>query len=234
MSGETIAFIFARGGSSMAGKNLRPLLGRSLLARAVSTAKAVGRIDRVVVSTDDAAIAQAAQDAGAEVPFRRPAELATDDAPEWLAWRHAIQWARSGGANFTRFVSVPTTAPLREPGDIARCLDAFETRLWDVVLTVRPAERSPYFNMVRLDSAGAAHLATKPDRPIAGRQGAPVLYDVTTVAYVAAPEFVMRADAIFAGRVGAVIVPKERAIDIDDEWDLAAAEAYLRRMETTR
>lgn len=227
----TIAFIFARGGSSMAGKNLRLLLGRSLLARAVSVAKATRGIDRVLISTDDDAIAAAGLECGAEVPFRRPAELATDTAPEWMAWRHAIHWIREneGPAALRRLVSVPTTAPLRIVADVESCLAAYDRGGCDAVLTVRPAERNPYFNMVRLAADGRAELVANADMPTAGRQGAPDVYDVTTVAYVASPDYVLESNGLFGGRVRAVIVPKERAVDIDDEWDLLTAEAYLCR-----
>jgi N,N'-diacetyl-8-epilegionaminate cytidylyltransferase len=227
---KTIAFIFARGGSSMTGKNLRRLQNRDLLARAVDTAKAVRGIDGVVVSTDDEAIAKAALSAGADVPFIRPAALATDTAPEWLAWQHAITWARShyGQDSLRRFVSIPTTAPLRTAGDVEACLAAYDEGGCDMVITVRPAERNPYFNMVRLDASGLARLVIEPERSLFGRQAALAVYDMTTVAYVAAPDFVLKAAGIFDGRVKAIVVPKERAIDIDDEWDLLAAEAYLR------
>jgi N,N'-diacetyl-8-epilegionaminate cytidylyltransferase len=226
----TIAFIFARGGSSMPGKNLRPLLGRTLLARAIGVAKAVKGIDKVIVSTDSEEIAAEARAGGAEVPFLRPAELATDATAEWLVWQHAISWARAhhGERSISCFVSVPTTAPLRIPDDIENCLAAFASGDWDAIITVRAAERNPFFNMVVLDDAGAAELANKPAERISGRQMAPPMYDMTTVAYVASPDFVMRANGLFEGRVGAVLIPKERAVDIDDEWDLVAAEAYMR------
>lgn len=235
MTPINIAFIFARGGSRMQGKNLRPLLGRSLLARAIEVAKAVRGLDKVVVSTDDDAIAAAAVDAGAEAPFRRPAELATDEAPEWLAWRHAITWARAYYSSNTlrRFVSVPTTAPLRKPYDVEACLTAYDEGDCDAVITVRQAERNPYFNMVQINSDKLVQLAAMPEKPVANRQTAPDIYDVTTVAYVASPDFVLTANGLFDGRVKAVIVPKERAVDIDDEWDLVTAEAYLRRMQQT-
>lgn len=226
----TMAFIFARGGSSMPGKNLRPLLGRSLLARAIDVAKAAKGIDRVIVSTDSEDIAREARDNGADVPFMRPAELATDTAPEWRAWQHAVAWVQQthGDGGLTRFVSVPTSAPLRLPSDVEKCLAAFDGGACDAVITVRPADRNPFFNMVVLDDSGAARLASKPAENITRRQMAPAMYDITTVAYVASPSFVMRAQGLFDGRVRAVLVPKERAVDIDDEWDLVTAEAYMR------
>ena len=78
-----VAFVFARGGSKgVPRKNLRPLGGVSLLARAIRRAKAVPGISRVVVSTDDQEIAEAGRAEGAEVPFLRPPELASDTARE--------------------------------------------------------------------------------------------------------------------------------------------------------
>ena len=94
-SNSVVAFVFARGGSKgLPGKNLRPLAGKPLIAHAIEHALAVPRIERVIVSTDSTDIAQVARDFGAEVPFMRPAELATDDSPEWLSWRHAVDFVR--------------------------------------------------------------------------------------------------------------------------------------------
>lgn len=216
----------------MKNKNLRLLLGRSLLQRAIEAAQKVSGIKSVIVSTDSETIADAARKGGAETPFRRPSELASDSAPEWLAWRHAIDWMhhRYGRNALERFVSVPTTAPLRLPSDIDQCIQLHEQGGCDVVLTVRPAERSPYFNMVSLGEDMTVALAAKPAHSIAHRQKALQLYDVTTIAYVASPDFIMSASGIFEGKVKAIVVPKERAVDIDDEWDLLTAEVYLRRL----
>ncbi|WP_217641124.1 acylneuraminate cytidylyltransferase family protein [Cylindrospermopsis raciborskii] len=86
-----VAFIFARGGSKgLPGKNIRPFAGKPLIAWAIEQAQAVSRISRVLVSTDAEEIAAVALDYGAEVPFLRPPELAQDDSPEWLAWRHGL------------------------------------------------------------------------------------------------------------------------------------------------
>ena len=88
---KTFAFIFARGGSKeLPGKNIRNLNGVPLLAHSILKAKKVKSISRVFVSTDDEAIAKVAIRYGAEV-IERPVELAGDNSPEWLAWRHAIE-----------------------------------------------------------------------------------------------------------------------------------------------
>ena len=90
---KTVAFIFARGGSKgLPGKNIKPLAGKPLIAWSIDHARAVERIKRVIVSTDSQEIADIAHEFGAEVPFMRPQELARDDSPEGLAWRHALHY----------------------------------------------------------------------------------------------------------------------------------------------
>lgn len=226
---KAIAFIFARGGSKgLPGKNIRPLGGKPLIAWSIEHALAVKRIERVIVSTDSEEIAAVARQYGAEVPFIRPAELARDDSPEWLAWRHALNYLLdTAGVLPEAMVSVPTTAPLRLPLDIENCLDEFEKGEADMVITVADAYRSPYFNMVKTNAEGAVELVIPTQSAITHRQDVPTVYDMTTVAYVANPEFVMTHNAIFEGRVRAVHVPTERAIDIDTLLDFQIAECLL-------
>lgn len=227
MTPNVTAFIFARGGSKgFPGKNVAPLAGKPLIAHAIEAAKAANSVGRVVVSTDDEGIAETARKWGAEVPFMRPAELATDTAPEWLAWRHALDAVdAAGGPPVDVFVCVPTTAPLRVPEDIDACVERFLQGDVDVVLTVAPATRNPYFNMVTVDGAGRAALVIPSAEALHNRQAAPAIFDITTVCYAARPAFVREADDMFAGTVGAVEVPPERAVDIDTALDLAVAEA---------
>lgn len=223
---KTVALICARGGSKgLPGKNLKPFRGRPLLAWSVEQALAVVRIHRVIVSTDDEAIAAAGRAAGADVPFLRPPELARDESPEWLVWRHALDYLRTRESfEPDALVVVPPTAPLRESADIDRCLDEFTATGADVVITVTDAHRSPYFNMIRIGADGTAGLVMPPASAVTRRQDAPVVYDMTTVAYVARPEFVMSRQGLFEGTVRSVHVPIERALDIDTALDLRIAE----------
>lgn len=230
---NAVAAIFARGGSKgLPGKNIRPLRGKPLIAWAIEHARAVRRIKRVIVSTDSEEIATVARDHGAEVPFMRPAELARDDSPEWLAWRHALEFLKSSTGRYPdAFVAVPTTSPLREPADIERCLDEFEKGSVDMVVTVTEAHRSPYFNMVKRNADGTVGLVIPPLGTISRRQDAPVVFDMATVAYVSRPAFVMESFGIFSGRVRAVEVPKRRSVDIDSMLDFQMAEHFLQLSE---
>jgi CMP-N-acetylneuraminic acid synthetase len=230
---KAIGFIFARGGSKgLPGKNIRPFAGKPLIAWSIEHARAVQRIERVIVSTDSREIADVARKFGAEVPFMRPEELAQDDSPEWLAWRHALNYLKETEGILPQvMVSIPSTAPLRSPIDINNCLDEYEIGGVDAVVTVTEAHRSPYFNMVKRNANGTIGLVIQPISAVTRRQDAPIVYDMATVAYVIKSEFVLKQQSIFAGRVGMVEVPRERAIDIDTMMDFKMAEFYLSQQE---
>ena len=230
MNGSVVACIFARGGSKgIPRKNIRMLAGKPLLAYAIQTAQASELINRVVVSTDDEEIAAVARKWGAEVPFRRPAELARDDSPEWSAWQHAIRWLQQEGSppGLKVFVCVPTTAPLREPEDIDACVRVLLQGDVDLVYTVTSSHRNPYFNMVVLDPQGYAQLVIPAEKATHRRQDAPPVYDSATVAYAARPDFVLGSHSMFEGRVKAVVVPRDRAVDLDTESDFSYAEFLI-------
>lgn len=220
------AFVFARGGSKgIPRKNTQLLRGIPLIAHSIRTARACPSLGQVIVSTDDDEIADIARSFGAEAPFRRPAELASDTASEWLAWRHAIEWVREDRGDFDVFVSLPATSPFRSVEDVEACIEVLRSEPEaDVVVTVKAAERSPYFNMVTIDDEGGARLVIPPRGEIIRRQDAPTVYDMTTVAYAVRPDFVMSHNSLFSGRVRIVEIPPERALDIDTPFDFAMAE----------
>ncbi len=221
--------VFARGGSKgVPRKCLRTVGGRTLLEIAVGHAQAVERIDAVVVSTDDKEYASVAERAGATVPFLRPADLASDTAAEIDAWRHLISHMENQGERPDVLVTFPATAPLRRPADVDAALDLFFSSGADLVVTGTRAVRNPYFNMVEISEDGWASVALRPSTGVVRRQDAPELWDLTTVAFVADPDYVMETDYLLDGRVAVSPVPRERALDIDDEFDLLVADLVLR------
>lgn len=226
-----IALICARGGSKgLPDKNILPLAGVPLIGWAIKAAKNVERISRVIVSTDSEQIAQIAKEFGAEVPFIRPGVLSGDNSPEWLTWKHAVEYLEKN-IEFDGLVVIPTTAPLRNIEDINLCINKFEEGKSDIVITVTKAHRSPYFNMVKIDGDGNTSLLIQNENKLTRRQDSPKLFDVTTVAYVVKPLFVKENDNIFEGRVGSIEVPAERAIDIDSPMDFKIAECLFNSRE---
>ena len=224
---RTVAFIFARGGSKgVPRKNVRLLDGKPLIAHSIEIGLATPGIETVIVSTDDTEIAEVARAHGAEVPFLRPAALAQDDSPGWLAWRHAVSWFETERGAFDCFVSLPATSPFRAVEDVLACIERIRRDpATDAVITVAEASRSPYFNMVRLDADQHARVVLQAEGEVVRRQDVPPVYDITTVAYAVRPRFILTAERLFAGTVSAVLVPVERAADIDTEFDFRLAEA---------
>jgi len=212
-------------------KNIRSFLGRPLIARSIDVARQSKLIDRIVVSTDDAEIAETAKQCGAEVPFMRPAQLASDNASEFLAWKHAISTLEEAGERVGGFVSLPPTSPLRCVEDVDGAIQLLETGTADLVISVTPARRHPMYNMVAIGPDGLVRIACPPKKPILRRQDAPEVFDVCTVVYAAQPQFILNADELFGGRTRAIVVPPERSLDIDTEFDFMAAEAIAERLE---
>lgn len=127
---RVLGLIPARGGSRrLPGKNLAEVGGRSLLQRAIDAGLAARGIDRLIVSTDDQAIADQARAAGAEVPFMRPADLSTDEATSLDVVRHAADWAEAAepGA-FDHLVLLQPTSPLRDAQDVDETLALCRSR----------------------------------------------------------------------------------------------------------
>jgi N-acylneuraminate cytidylyltransferase len=154
--------------------------------------------------------------------------LATDKSPEWMAWRHAIDYVRDNFGVFDTFVSLPATSPLRSVSDVELAIKTLQKSDADICISVTPASRNPYFNMIKLHENNIAELVIKPADEVSRRQEAPKVYDITTVAYVAKLPFIEKNTSIFKGKVIATVIPKNRAIDIDDIYDFKFAETVLK------
>ena len=226
---ECLGLVCARAGSKgIKDKNLQRLGDKSLVEIAVAQTLESRYVTSVIVSTDSPEIAKLAQRAGAEVPFMRPQSLCKDDSPEWLAWRHALNWFETVNQRLPKsLVVVPPTSPLRDATDIDRCIERMQQGDVDVVITMTPARRNPSFNMVRASGKDQVRLAMDEFEGVSTRQSAPQFFDMTTVAYVVKPDFVLNAESMWAGQVAGVEVPSVRALDIDEEMDLALARVLI-------
>jgi N-acylneuraminate cytidylyltransferase/CMP-N,N'-diacetyllegionaminic acid synthase len=227
-----LAAICARGGSKgVPRKNLRILDGKPLIAHTVEQALKSEVFDRVVVSTDDQEIADVARQYGAEVPFMRPEELARDDSPKWLVFQHLIrEMEKRDGCRVDILSDLDTGTPLRSQDDIREAVRVLEKSDADVVITAYEADRNPYFNMVEWQ--GEYVKIVKPfDRTITRRQDAPVVFSLTPSIFAMKRDFIMQASHWSEGRVKIVNVPRERAIDIDSDFDFRLIEFLIRDRE---
>ena len=231
MNQKTFCFIFARGGSKgIPKKNILPIAGLPLLVHSINLAKNIEEIDKIFVSTDCNEIAEIANKENVDI-IKRPSELAQDNSAEWLAWQHAIKYVQASEGKFDRFLSLPTTAPLRIKEDIERCLFALNEDV-DLVLTMSKANRSPWFNMVTADSLSMVNLIFK-DSGIKRRQDAPDCYDLTTIAYVSRPEYIINSSSMWDGNVCGVEIPRERCMDIDNPFDYSVAKFLMENRDSS-
>jgi CMP-N-acetylneuraminic acid synthetase len=224
--------VFARGGSKgLPGKNLKVLGGLPLVAHSIRVGLEIPGVSGVLCSTDSEEIRTVAEQHGATVPFLRPAELAEDDSPEWLSWKHLAQHLMETGASPENLlVSLPATAPLRTVADVESAIAMYRTSGADVVVSYTPAARSPWFNMVTEGTDGFLRTVIETDGDgVSRRQDAPKVFDLATVVYVTTLGFVLGADSLFEGKVAGVEVPAERAIDIDTQLDFDIAEYLFAR-----
>ncbi len=221
---DIVCFIFARGNSQgIKNKNLLKFKKMSLLANSILQSKKSKYISKTYVSTDSKKIANEARKYNAEVPFIRPKSLARNNSPEIKAWKHAINYLEKISKKIPKYiVSLPTTAPLRNKFDINKCiLKAVKNNL-DIVFSVTPSTRNPYYNIL-VKKNGKLQTASNQKRKLFRRQDAPKCYDLSTVCYVFKTHYIKKTSNLFSGKTGYVVIPKKRAIDIDDLFDYKLA-----------
>lgn len=223
-----IACIFARGGSKgLPKKNIKEFAGKPLITWSIEMAKSISAIKRVIVSTDCEEIACVAKSCGAEVPFKRPKYLSSDSTNEFKVWKHTLNFLENEeNKPIDMLLSLPATSPLRTKKDVKKCIDMFFKFQPDLVITASIAQRHPNFNIIKLDKKGFAHLFNDKHSSLHRRQDASNAFDIATVAYAVRPQYIKDASRLMDGNVRAVIIPKERSIDIDDLYDFEFAE-YL-------
>jgi CMP-N-acetylneuraminic acid synthetase len=217
---KIVALINARGGSKgIKNKNILKFKNTTLLGNSIFQAKKIKLIQRIFVSTDNKKIAKKSLKYGAEVPFLRPKNLAKDNSPEILSIRHAINFfKRKLNVKPEYIVSLPTTSPLRSIQDIKNCILKAKKKKLDVVFSITPSKRNPYFNMVQIKK-NKLNIICKSKKKYFTRQTAPKCFDLTTVCYVFRTDYILKNSNLFSGKVGFVIIPNERAVDIDDSID---------------
>jgi len=221
---KILCVIPARGGSKgVPGKNIKELGGKPLIAWSIEQAHASRLIDRTIVSTDSEEIARVSRRFNAEVPFLRPAELATDSAGTIDVLLHAMDWMeQKEHFSFDILLLLHTTAPLRTVQDIDNCLTMLIDDHYDNVFSVNDSHKNPYFNMVE-PRGGTIRLVK--DGTFTSRQATPPVYDINCSIYAWQKDILREKKSLFLDRTHVYVMPKERSIDIDDPIDFKIVEA---------
>ena len=230
---KNTAFIFARGNSKgLVKKNIKLFNGKPLISYAIEIALESKLYDHVIVSTDSEEIAEISEAFGAEIPFMRPEELALDDSPELLSWKHAINsFEQEFGYKLKSFSSIPCTSPLRKKADLININNMYIENKFDLVLGIVETNHSPQFNMVYKGKDNLMKIMMPSRTSVTRRQDSKKCYNITTIGYTGSPEYIMNADNIFDGQIGCCLIPKKRSIDIDDQNDFDIAEFLYNKRE---
>jgi CMP-N-acetylneuraminic acid synthetase len=176
------------------------------------------RDEMIFVSTDSDSIAVEALNSGAQVPFLRPDELATDASPEVLSWKHLLGNIDSlVKTEIETMIVLPVTSPMRRTKDIDNALKLFESE----------ARKNPYFNMLEENSNGFLELSKLPKNRIARRQDTPSVWEMNNAIYIAKIEYVKELSTLLQGKILGYEMPAEYSIDIDSPLDVE----YLRFLE---
>jgi len=231
MAREVLAIIPARGGSKgIPRKNLARLNGRPLLAYTCRQALAARTVTRVILSSDDPAIAACARRCGVDVPFLRPAPLATDATPMRDVIRHALSaLRRREGYRPDIIVVLQPTSPLRRPGDIDGAVRLLLRRRADVVVSV--VEAPHQFRPESLMRLKAGRLVpASPGRMVLRRQDKSMAYARNGPAVLVMRRAVAeRGTSLYDGVCVPFVMPPERSVDIDRSVDMAVAQVLLSR-----
>ncbi|MDX2481474.1 MAG: acylneuraminate cytidylyltransferase family protein [Desulfuromusa sp.] len=224
---KILALIPARGGSKgLPGKNTRELCGKPLITWSIDAAKASSYVDRTIVSTDCPMIASIAKSAGADVPFMRPAELATDSASNMDTCLHAMEWLEKNVNCYNLLLVLQPTSPLRTTADIDAAIEKLGETKASSVVSVCETDHHPWWSN-QLPQDGNMKDFLRPEILNKNRQDLPKFYRLNGAIYLAQVTELKKNRSFYGPKTFAYLMPTERSVDIDLIQDFLLAEAYL-------
>ena len=228
-----IAVIPARGGSKrIPRKNIKLFCGKPMIAWSIAVAKSSGLFEHVIVSTDDAEVAEVARQWGAEVPFMRPEVLSNDYAATTPVIAHATQWALDQVFDVTAVCCIYSTAPFVQIDDLKRGWDALESGDWDYAFTVTDFA-APIFRSFKQTAEGGIEMFF-PEHFDTRSQDLPVALHDAGQFYWGRPAAWLEGKRIFDRHSKSLVIPRWRVQDIDTEEDWIRAESMATYLTTAK
>jgi len=224
-----LGLIPARGGSKgVPGKNIKGLLGKPLIEYTIESAKQSKYIDHLIVSTDSERIAKVCRDVPVDVPFIRPAYLASDTANAIGVIQHAITTMEElDGVKYDVVVYLEPPNPLRLAEDIDQCVDLFKKYLPDCVVSVQEANQFHPILMKKIENNRLKPIWKDEPEGVPRQLYNPKAYMRNGAVYVFRKELIM--DGILYGNnILPYVMPLERSVCIDDMMDWYVAEAWMK------
>ncbi len=219
-----LALIPARGGSKgIPRKNIRPFCGKPLLQWSIDVALDAPGVDRVVVSTDDPEIAEVALACGAEVPFMRPQEFATDNAPGIASVMHALQHL----PEVSNLLLMQPTSPLRRVEDVEAAIAMHQEASSVSIVSVNRSNKHPAWMFDLTKDKALVPLMNVPNA--FSRQQLPLAYVINGALYLASRSFLETERSFLGPRALGYVMPEKYSLDIDTQLDWEWAEFLMRQ-----
>ncbi len=232
---NTLAIIPARGGSkAVPRKNIRVVGGKPLIAYTIETALAAGELfHRVIVSTDDAEIAEIAKHYGAEVPFMRPGELSGDHVPTLPVLQHAVDFVeKQDSLTLDGVFLLQPTAPLRTVADIAAALEIARKEDCDSVISVVQVFAVHPILMKRIEDNCLTDYCMVEKEGTRRQDYNPPAYMRNGAIYLTRRNVLMNENSIWGQKICPYVMPPDRSVSIDDDMDLRLLEIMLQERPT--
>jgi len=226
---KILSIICARGGSKgIKNKNIKIFCGKPLIFWTIKQCLNSKFAKSVYLSTDSKKISKLAKKYGANVDFLRPKSLSGDSVPEINVWKHITKFYENKfNLKYDAVCSVSVTSPMRKSTDIDNSILKFKkNKNLDLVVVVSKSKKNPYFNILEKKNINELKISKKYKKKIVRRQDAPVTFDLTTVSFVIKRDFLMKTKDLKKSKMGYIVVPEERSVDIDNIQDFKYAE-YL-------
>ena len=235
MTYKVLCTICARGGSKgVKNKNIKPINGKPLIAYTIEQAINSKLFEHIVISTDSDEIADIAMLHGADIFFKRSAEMASDTAGKLDVIQDAfIRSEAHYQEQFDYLIDLDATSPLRHKEDITNALELLINNSHSNVITAMPSRRSPYFNLVEVNN-GKVTLSKKTDKKVVRRQDSPETFDMNASIYIWDRKTITSEKTLFLDNTGLYVMPEERSIDIDSELDYKIVELIMKEKNASK
>lgn len=224
---KKLFLIPARGGSKgLPRKNILPLAGKPMICYSIDAAKGALELgDVLCVSTEDPEIIQVVQDYGIDVPFKRPAELASDTANTEQVIAHAIEWYRLRDIVFDIIILLQPTSPLRNTIHVKEALSLWSEEI-DMVVSVKVTDSNPYYVLFEEDEIGL--LKKSKGGVFTRRQDCPEVYELNGATYVINVSSLIKNTKSDEKKIRKYLMDKIDSIDVDDQIDFDISELILK------
>ncbi|MCQ2519084.1 MAG: acylneuraminate cytidylyltransferase family protein [Lachnospiraceae bacterium] len=224
---QRMALIPARGGSKgIPRKNIYLINNKPLIAYSIEAgleAKEAGVVDRVIVSTEDEEIAEISRQYGAEVPFLRPAELASDKSKSVDCMIHAFEFFKEQGKVYDDIVLLQPTSPLRNGEDIINSIKVYDESGSESLVSCYLEESVSVFNSYYLEGNLGIALDENHNKG-KRRQDLPPMYVRNGAIFITNTDYMLRTKLVVADKPAVYVMPHERSVNIDTIYDMKLTE----------